>query len=235
MRRAVRRDGRTDKCHSAAPVRRAIYSADHLCPAFGIGRNVGAEFRRRSQDEDDAARLEPVAHVRRAECFTACLVEEVDDGGRRPGRRKQREPRSALDPGIAGLGHGRDIRQHRHALGGRNGQAAHAAVLDVLERERHDVEHHRHATRDKVLQRRRRPFIRHVHDVGVGQETELLARDVAARADALRGEAHGAGLRSGELDQLLDRLRLDLGIDHQHVRQVGDVDDRREILGRVVG
>ena len=80
----------------------------------------------------------------------------------------------------------------------------------------------------RSLHRGRRAAIRHMGDLDAGRMHEHREPEMAGGADAGRAEIELAGLRLGERDELRERLRLDLGIDHHQHRHLGDVGDRDE-------
>src|SRR5262249_56169833 len=91
--------------------------------------------------------------------------------------------------------------------GGGPGECGQRAVLDLPDRSGDRREHHLHVAGDHVLQRRPGALVWHVHDVDPGLRLEQLAGEVGGRAIAAGGEVDGARLRSGERDQLGQRLR----------------------------
>ena len=88
---------------------------------------------------------------------------------------------------------------------------------------------------DHVLQRGRGALVGHVHDIDLGLGLEQFAGQMRGRAIAGRGEIELAGLRLGERDQLLQRFRRHVRIDHQDIGLRADQRDRHEILLRAVG
>ncbi len=89
------------------------------------------------------------------------------------------------------------------------------------------VEGNIHGSGNQILHRRRRALVRHVHHVDRRKLLELLARHVTRRAVALRAVGELAGRLPGERDQILQRLRFDLRIDHHQRRRGGEEDHRR--------
>ena len=73
--------------------------------------------------------------------------------------------------------------------------------------------------------------VRHLH---AGHHLEQLAREMDRRAVARRREIELAGIRLRVGDELLHRVHRQRRIDHEHVGNAGDQDDRREILDVVV-
>jgi hypothetical protein len=73
-----------------------------------------------------------------------------------------------------------------------------------------------------------------MREVGAGGVVEHHARQVRRSAVARRGIAELAGVRLAVGHQLLDVLRGNGRVHHQHVRQVADLHHRREALDRVV-
>ena len=63
---------------------------------------------------------------------------------------------------------------------------------------------------------------------------EQFGAQVAGRADTLRGEGHLAGILLGIGDQILEIVDRKRGMGDQHVRNADHVDDRHEILLRIV-
>ena len=192
-----------------------------------------AERLRRAERQDGALGGEAAAHLRGAQHAVGLAVEPGHGLLRRAGRRHQAEPCGELDRQPL-FDHGRHIRQHIGALLGRDAERARAAVLDARDGERHHVEHHEDVAGDQILLRRSRALVGHVGDVDSGRELEQFAADVAGGADALRGVGQLAGVRLGVGDQLLHVLRGHRRMHGEDVRHHDHVDDRHQLLGRIV-
>ena len=65
---------------------------DDAHPFVRLGLDVGREFIRRAGDDFHAFRHHPLLQLGRAQAARDFLVELVDDGTRRPGRRQNAEP-----------------------------------------------------------------------------------------------------------------------------------------------
>ncbi len=72
-------------------------------------------------------------------------------------------------------------------------------------------------------------------DVDADLRRELRGGEMREAGEAGRAVIELAGLALGEFDQLLDALRRQARIDHQHIGRGAEHRDRLEILDRVVG
>ena len=88
---------------------------------------------------------------------------------------------------------------------------------------------------DGRLDRRARAGERHVDQIEIVREAELLARKMRGRTDAGTREGILAGIVADELHQFLDVLRRHRGVHDHDVRRIGDERDRREVLHGIVG
>jgi hypothetical protein len=91
------------------------------------------------------------------------------------------------------------------------------------------------AAGDQFLCHRRRAAERHMHEVRAGLCLEQLHRKMRGRAVAGRAVVEPAGLGFGLLDELGDRARGQVVLDHQHMLEIGKAGDRGEVLGVVAG
>ena len=209
-------------------------AADHLAVAVRFRLDELGKGFRRAERHRGALVDEPAFHVLRRKHLVALAVEPCDRRLRRARRREEAEPCADLDLHSL-LDHGRHVRQHRGALLGRDAERSHPAGLDRSERQRHHVEHHVDVAGGEVLRRGRRAFVGHMHDVDSGLQLEQLGRDVARRADALRGVGELAGIGLGIGDQLFHGLRRHRRMHHEDVRHRDAEQHRRETLERLVG
>jgi hypothetical protein len=76
--------------------------------------------------------------------------------------------------------------------------------------------------------------IGHVEHLDAGDVLEQLARQMRRAAVARRGKRQLAGIGLGMVDDLLHRFHRMFGVDRHDQRQLGDEDDRRKILHRVI-
>ncbi|MNN33232.1 hypothetical protein D3C81_1469820 [compost metagenome] len=105
----------------------------------------------------------------------------------------------------------------------------------MLRRRAQAVEHQVDLPRDQVGQRRAGALVRDMRDKGLGLDLEQLARQVVRRAIAGRAIVELARVLRGVGNQFLQRVGLHArGIDHHHLRRLGDHGDRDEILLDVV-
>ena len=87
---------------------------------------------------------------------------------------------------------------------------------------------------DRCLERWRSAREGHVHQVELESQPEQLAPQMRRRTDTRTGKAVFARIVPDELNQLRQRFRRHLRIDHHDIRRNRDQGDRREVLDRVV-
>ncbi len=149
-------------------------------------------------------------------------------------RGKQREPCVGLDAGHARFRERRQVRQPRRALG-----LATASARSTPDSMYDDARQGREGEIDAAGQQlgghRRRAAERDVLQVDAGPGLEQLRREMRGRADAGRGVVQFAGRFLRERAPARRRSPLEPVPHHQHMRDVGDAGDRREIRHRVVG
>jgi hypothetical protein len=152
---------------------------DHRGPFRNFRMNVGCELLGRITG-DVAKLVERMLNARIVQGFDNRLVQDLDDVCRRAGRRHQAVPGRGVEAADAELVDGRNVRQARRALERRHRQRPQLAALDKTHRAGRGGEHHLVLSGDDVLQRRRRAFVRHVHDVDMRIGLEQLAGRCAA-------------------------------------------------------
>ena len=133
----------------------------------------------------------------------ARMIQHVDDLLRRAGRRDQAVPGGGVEARMAELVDRGNTRQERAAPDGRDRERAQPAGPDVVRHQGGRRKHHLHMAADDVLQRRPRLLVGDMDEICLGLDLEQLAGEMGGAAVAGRREGHEAGLRLGELDQLL--------------------------------
>src|SRR5581483_8236416 len=112
------------------------------------------------------------------------LVELVDDGLGRAGRRADGVPGPRFEVFHADFGKGRDVLERRDPFPGRHRQDARLAALVQPQGGGELHEDHVDMAGDDVVERRRRALVGHVHELGVGDLLEQRRRQMRRRADA---------------------------------------------------
>src|SRR5436190_22579821 len=102
---------------------------------FSVAREIGVDQRlqllRRARLRHGALRDQFFLYVRLRHCLFHVSAYLLQDGGRRPRRREERDPRSGFRVVDAGFRHRRHVRQRGRALGVRHRQAFQLAALDM--------------------------------------------------------------------------------------------------------
>ena len=120
------------------------------------------------------------------------------------------------------------------ALDGRERDGAQLAAPHVADDVREVVAHQLYAAGEQILQRRRRAFVGHVHHVDVRGGFQELAAQMARGAGAAGSEAQRSRLRLSERDDVAHGPDRQAGIGDPEVGRGRGVDDRHEVLLRVV-
>ena len=123
----------------------------------------------------------------------------------------------------------RNIRDHRRALGLRDGERGELAVADQLQHVRCGRERDRDASGHQVGGGLRGRGIRRDHQIGAGALVEKLRSEMAGGADLRAAEGKPLRLGLGERDELLYGLHAEPWISGQHKRDVRDQRDGREV------
>ena len=96
------------------------------------------------------------------------------------------------------------------------------------------VEHHVHVACHQILQRRACTFVGDVGDEGFGLLFKQLTRQMVRGASTGRAVVELAGVSLHLRHEGLEVTRNVLGVDHQHLRHVGDECDRHKVFFDVV-
>ena len=102
-------------------------------------------------------------------------------------------------------------------------------------RRRQIVDHQLHAAGDQVGQRRRAALVGHMRHLDAGHRLEQFGRDMRGAAEPGRAVEQFARLRLGVGDEFRDRFHRQRIGHRKQVRHPRDDDDRRDVLGLVVG
>ena len=94
-------------------------------------------------------------------------------------------------------------------------------------------QHHGHAPREEIGDRRWAPLIGHMHELDLRAHGEQLGGEMRHGADPDRRVGELARLRFRQGDQLLHARHTERGINGEDERQERERRDRREILGEV--
>jgi len=163
-----------------------------------------------------------------------CRVEAIEEGGRRAGRRGERQPGVEREA----VGHLFDQRRHlghhRGALGAGDGQSAQLALLRRTESGRHGREGDLDLLAEQAQHDVGRALVGDMDVVDAGGEAERLGRQVGEAADAARTVVQLAGIGLGERDELGDRLGRRRRRHHHQRRDARQHGDRHEVLLGVV-
>ena len=100
-----------------------VYAGDTIYPALEV-----TELRRCHRHVLDAHRVQPRRHFGLRDDLRQLVVEPLDDGRRRAGRREDRLPRGHVEALQAGLGERGHIGQHLGAFRGGDGERANLAA-----------------------------------------------------------------------------------------------------------
>jgi hypothetical protein len=119
-------------------------------------------------------------------------------------------PGGGIEAFEAELIDGGKLREHRCTLERGDGERAHLPTLDMRHDRGRGRKHHLHVARDHILQRRRRAFVWHVHDIDLGLRLEQLGGEMRGRAMAGGGIVDLAGISLGSSDQLGHRAHRQL-------------------------
>ena len=158
----------------------------------------------------------------------------VHDRGRRSRRREKPDPDAGIVTGHAGLGQRRNIGQDRRPLRLRNGKRLQLARGNMRRQGCGDIEHQRDAAREEIRERLvAAALIGHHDDGGARIGIEQLRRHVACRGVAGRTEGQGFRLALRQRDQFLQIAGRHRWMRDQHVRNIRQKDDRREIIGEI--
>ena len=161
-------------------------------------------------------------------------VQSAEQFGRRACRGQQCIPVRGHHFGIALLGQGRRIREHRAALGRHHRQHPQLVVLHIGQRRRGRHHHGLEPTADEIAHRAAKALVRHMHQLDAGLQFEQLHCQVMRCAIAWGAVEQLAGLAAGMTDQLLDIAGGRTRPDHQGLCAAGQHDDGRELPQRVV-
>src|SRR5690606_23641738 len=91
-----------------------------------------------------------------------------------------------------------------------------------------------HAPSHQIHERRAALLVRNVEHFSVGHAVEQRARKVLGGTAAAGSVVHGRVTHAHELDELLDVLRRQVVVDHEHVGDHRDRTDGRKILLEVI-
>src|SRR5262249_32739946 len=116
-----------------------------------------------------------------------------------------------------------------------NGEQAHLAALEVLQRGREADDRNWHVAAKEVVEGRSDPAIRHIAQLDARHLVEHLAVEMMRRAEARGGVSEFAWLLAYLLDELRHGPCGNLRIDEQACRVVGNRGNRRKIPGDVEG
>ncbi len=163
------------------------------------------------------------------------LVELGEHVVRGAGRGVEPVPDADLEVRQAALGGGRHVGQVGEPLGRGHGIGLHLAAEDLAGGVRGLVAHEVDLAAEQVGHRRAGALVGHGDDLGADRRHEQHAAEVARRADAGVGVGHGVGVGLHVVDQLLERVRLEVLAGDDRHRHRGDEADRREVGLRVVG
>ena len=95
-----------------------------------------------------------------------------------------------------------------------------------------DLVHHLHGVGQQVVERVGAAAVGHVQDVDAGAVLQHLDAQLRRRAEAGRAVGQLARVLLGVLDQLLEGLHADRGVDDEAGHQVADPAHRLEALDR---
>ena len=157
----------------------------------------------------------------------------VDDRLRSLGRHRDAEPGIGDQVGVARLLHRRHVGEGGIALLAADGERAHLAGLDVRGSRRQRIEHRRHVAGDGVDHGGSGAAIGDMDHRRADHLLEPRGQEMVARARARGRKGELAGLGLGDLDVFLERLGLEVRIDHQDARVARGQRDMDEVGHRV--
>ena len=209
---------------------------DHLLPLGVLGLHLLDERRGIARQLGGAGIADLLDHRLGPDALGDLVRQLLDDVGRRAGRGGDVPPGCCVKSGIALLGHGRHLGRREPAFGRADGQCAQGAGLDVLQVGRQVVHGGEDVARQKVLHDQRAAAIDHVLEPDAGQLRQIFHGEVSGAADRGRAVAHLVGaLGLAVVDELLERLGGEAGMDGQHVGHLADQRHRRKARDAVVG
>ena len=177
-----------------------------------------------------------VFHLRRAQDFERLRLQPVDVFGRRLRRRQQDAIDREDEVLVAGLLHGRHIRQIGPAAFGADREAAQRAGLNVRQCRRQRARTELHGAAEQrgngvaaALEHDVRKFWQFLADL------EQLQLQLRRRADRRRRAIVLLGIAAGERDEFLHGFRRQFRLDNERVRRCRKLAHCDEILVRIVG
>ena len=157
-----------------------------------------------------------------------------NDVCRRPGGHGQRKPGGGFEAGEACLLHRGDIGQLPRAGGAGHRQRTQPSGLDMRAGGRRQSAGDVELAADQIGEHLGLRAIWHHRHLRAGLGHERFQGDVRGGADTGYAGAQLSWIGLGVVDQLLERLGLDLGVDDKDMRQPGEDHDRGEFGLRIV-